>query len=168
LMLPLQYFVNQELGILKRIKTFQDYKNAPFGEKFKVRNALFDNIHLMDKFIDENPQDISLKELAIVASWKRFIVGDFYVERHLRNHTILISDNNKVYGVLGLTDSLDNIFPDYLIPQIATAILLPFQDKIITDGFFAANQIFIGNNIKQELKAVYNQAKKKKEIIESL
>ena len=74
LMLPLQYFVNQKLGILADIENFQDYKNASFQDKFKVRNALFDNLHFINEFIDENPNDISLKELAVVSSWKRFIV----------------------------------------------------------------------------------------------
>jgi hypothetical protein len=168
LMLPLQFFVNQNLGILEGIETFQDYKNASFQEKFKVRNALFDNIHLIDAFIDENPSDIPLKELAVVSAWKRFVVGEFYIERHLKTHTIFIGADDKVYAVVGLTSSLEEIFPNYLIPQITAAILLPFQDKIVSDGFFAANQIFIGNNIKKELKEVYNKAKKKDKIIQTL
>ena len=168
LMLPLQYFVNQKLGILDGIKKFQDYKNASFQEKFKVRNALFDNLPLIDQFIDENPDDISLKDLAIVSSWKRFLVGEFYVERHLKTQSIFISEDDKVYAVLGLTSSLEEIFPDYLIPQITAAFLLPFQDKIVSDGFFAARQIFVGGNIKKELQAVYSQAKKKDKIIQTL
>lgn len=168
LMLPLQFFVNDQLGILKNIKTFQDYKNASFAQKFKVRNALFENIHLIDKFIDENPQDIALKELAVAASWKRFIKSDFFIARHLKTSTIFIGEDDKVYTVTGLTDSLDKIFPDYLIPQIASAVLLPFQSKIISDGFFSANQMYLGSNIKQSLRDIYNHAKKEKIIIETL
>lgn len=168
LMLPLQFFVNGKLGILNEIETFQDYKNAPFEQKFKVRNALFENIHLIDEFIDENPADIPLKELSIAAAWKRFVKGDFYVERHLKTSTIFIGNDDKVYAVLGLTDSLDKIFPDYLIPQMTAAILLPFQDKIVSDGFFTANQIYFGSNIRKELKAAYNGAKKKDRIIQNL
>ena len=168
LMLSLQFFIQQKFGILKNVETFQNYKNASFAEKFKVRNALFENIHLIDEFIDENPQDIPLKELSVAAGWKRFMKGDFYVERHLKNATVFIGKDFEVYTVLGLTDSLDNIFPKYLIPQIVSAILLPFQNKIVADGFFAANEIFIGNNIRAELRAVYSQAKKKAQIITSL
>jgi hypothetical protein len=160
LMIPLQFFVQKKLGVLENIETFEDYKNTSFGEKFKVRNSLFDNIHLIDEFIDENPHDIPLKELAVCASWKRFIKGEFYIERHLKTSTIFIGEDDKVYSVIGLTDSLEKIFPKYLIPQISFAILLPFQHKIVADGFFSANQMYLGGNIKTDLKNIYNRAKK--------
>lgn len=165
LMLPLQFFVQQKVGVLENIKSFQNYKNASFAEKFRVRNALFQNIHLIDEFIDENPQDIPLRELSIASSWKRFVKGDFYVERHLKTSTIFIGENDEVYSVLGLTDSLDRIFPKYLTPQIVSAVLLPFQNKIVSDGFFSANQMYIGGNIRAELREIYSQAKKKNKII---
>lgn len=168
LMLPLQFFVNQKFGILTDVESFIDYKNASFGEKFKVRNKLFENTNLIDEFIDENPNDIPLKELSIVSGWKRFVAGDFFVERHLKSFSVFISQDDKVYSVLGLTDSLDNIFPDYFLPQLASAILLPFQDKIVSDGFFTANQIYFSGNIKRELKDIYNLAKKKNKIIQTL
>lgn len=168
LMLPLQFFVNSKLGVLGEIETLQDYKNISFAEKFRVRNALFENIHLIDEFIDENPQDVSLKNLAAAAGWKRFVSGDFYVERHLKTSTIFIGENNEVYGVRGLTDSLDKIFPKYLLPQIVSAILIPFQNKIVADGFYSASQIYVGGNIRAELRAVYARAKKRNAIIETL
>ena len=167
-MLPLQFFVQEKLRILENIESFQDYKNASFEQKFRVRNALLENVHLIDDFIDENPQDIPLTELSIVSSWKKFVKGDFYVERHLKDSTIFIGEDSRVYSVLGLTDSLDKIFPKYLIPQIVSAVLLPFQNIIVSDGFFSASQMYIGGNIRNELREVYSLAKKKKKIIADL
>lgn len=167
-MLPLQFFAQEKLRILENIESFQDYKNASFKQKFRVRNALLENVHLIDDFIDENPQDIPLKELSIVSSWKKFVKGDFYVERHLKGSTIFIGEDSRVYSVLGLTDSLDKIFPKYLIPQIVSAVLLPFQNRIVSDGFFSASQMYIGGNIRNELREVYGLAKKKKRIIADL
>lgn len=168
LILNLQFFVNSKIGVLEDIETLEDYKSTSFAEKFKVRNALFENINLIDEFIDENPPDFPMKELAYVASWKRFVKGEFYVERHLKTATIFIGENDEVYSVCGLTDSLEKIFPKYLIPQIVSAILLPFQNKIVADGFYTASQIHIGGNLKSELKFLYNQAKKRGKIIETL
>lgn len=165
LMIPLQFFVQRKFNILDDVQTLEDYKNAPFAEKFKVRNQLFATPALIDEFIDENPQDIPLNELAVAASWKRFVKGDFYVERHLKTSTIFIGEDDTVYSVLGLTDSLDKIFPKYIIPQIVSGVLLPFNGKIVSDGFFSANQIYVGNNIKNELKAIYGNAKKKNQIL---
>lgn len=165
LMIPLQFFVQQKVGVLENVETFEDYKNTSFAKKFEVRNALFENAHLIDEFIDENPHDIPLKELSIAASWKRFVKGDFYIERHLKTSTILIGEDDKVYSVVGITDSLEKVFPKYLIPQIVSVVLLPFKDKIISDGFFTANQMYLGSDIKQGLKDIYSDTKKRNQIL---
>ena len=89
LMLPLQHFANQELGVLPQVKTFEGYCDASMQKKYEVRTALFANTHLLDKFIDKNPHDIPLPELAIISTWKRFVTGEFYIERHLKNYTVL-------------------------------------------------------------------------------
>lgn len=108
-----------------------------------------------------------MKELAIVSKWKKFIKTEFYIERYLKNHAILIDDDNKVYGVIGLTDSLEEFVPSFMLPQLVKTILLPFQDKIVHDGFLQPYQIYFGGNIKGELKDVYMKAKKKNKIITS-
>lgn len=137
-------------------------------EKYKVRNALFENIHLIDEFIDENPDDLPMKELAHASKWKNFVKGEFYIERYLKNQAILIGEDNEVYGVIGLTDSIEELVPGYMLPQLVQTILLPFQGKIVHDGFLVPYQIYFGGNIKRELKDVYMNAKNKKKIISSL
>lgn len=168
LMIPLQFYVQRKVGVLENVETFEEYKNMPFAKKFEVRNALFENAHLIDEFIDENPHDIPLKELAVCASWKRFVKGEFYIERHLKTSTIFIGGDDNVYSVVGLTDSLQTFFPKYLIPQIVSTVLLPFQQKIVSDGFFSANQIYVGGNIRAELKQIYSRAKKKNQILSEI
>jgi hypothetical protein len=168
LMVPLQFFVNGKLGVLDNVKTLKDYEKIKIEEKFKIRNALFENTQLIDDFIDENPNDIPMKELAIVSKWKKFVKGEFYIERYLKNHAILIDEDDKVYAVISLTDSLDEFIPRYLLPQLVKTILLPFQDKIVHDGFLQPYQVYFGGNIKHELKEIYNKAKKSNKIITTL
>jgi hypothetical protein len=165
LMLPLQFFVNEKLGVLKNVKTFEAYTKIPLPEKFKVRNALYENPQLIDEFIDENPDDIPMKDLAIVSKWKKFVKGEFYIERYLKNHSILIGQDNEVYGVISLTDPLEEFVPKFFLPQLVKTVLLPFQDKIVHDGFLEPYQIYFGGNIKRELKDIYNKAKKQNKII---
>ena len=168
LMLPLQFFVNGKLGILPKAKTFKKYVAASMNDKYKVRNALFENTNLIDEFIDENPHDIPLKELASAAQWKNFMRGDFYVERHLKSGSIFISEDDKVYQVLGLTDSIDKFCPSYTLPTRVNAILLPFQNQIIHDGFLAPYNVYFGSGIKRDLKEIYTKAKQKGKIIKAL
>ena len=168
LMLPLQFFVNEKLGVLPEVLTFEDYCRAPMLEKFKVRNALFENIGLIDEFIDENPPDIPMRELAAVSRWKKFVRGDFFIERYLKNHAVFITDDAEVYAVHGLTESPADYFPKFTLPVRLNAVLLPFQDKIVIDGFFLPYRVVFGSGIKNELKEIYNSAKQKGKIITSL
>jgi len=168
LMLPLQFFVNEKLGVLPKVKTFEKYCKVSTQEKFEVRNALFENITLADNFIDENPQNFPMKELSVVSEWKKFIKGEFFVERYLKNYAVFISDDNDVYAVCGLTDSLAEYFPKFALPvRLGTVVLLPFQDKIVTDGFFLPYRVIFGGGIRQELKEIYAEAKRKDKIIKS-
>jgi len=169
LMLSLQFFVNEKLGVLPKVKTFEKYCEVSTQEKFEVRNALFENINLIDDFIDENPQNFPMKELAVVSKWKKFIKGEFFIERYLKNYAVFISDDNEVCAVLGLTDSLAEYFPKFALPvRLGAVILLPFQDKIVTDGFFLPYRVIFGGGIKQELKEIYTEAKRKGKIVTNL
>lgn len=169
LMLPLQFFVNEKLNVLPRVKTFEKYCKASMQEKFEVRQRLFENIYLMDEFIDENPQDYPMKELAAVSKWKKFVKGDFFIERYLKDYAAFVSDEAEVFAVYGLTAALDEYFPKFALPlRLGEVIFLPFQDKIITDGFFLPYNIIFGGGIKKELKEIYMKAKRKDKIIKTI
>jgi hypothetical protein len=107
-----------------------------------------------------------MKELAAISKWKKFVRDDFFIERYLKDYAIFISDENEVFAVYGLTSALDEYFPKFALPvRLGKVILLPFQDKIITDGFFLPYRIIFGGGIKQELKEIYIKAKRKDKII---
>ena len=73
LMWSLQEYVNLKLEILPDIDTMEEYKKLPRSQKLAVRDALYDNIELVDEYLKENPQDLSEEELEIVGGWKKKI-----------------------------------------------------------------------------------------------
>lgn len=168
LMKPLLVFVNKKLEIVPDVSTVEDFDEIDFQDKAIIREGLYEELHLIDAFIDENPQDFPMKELAIVSKWKNFIKGDFYVERHLKKHTIFIGEDNKVYAVLGLLNSLDEIIPRAALPVRLQTVLLPFQDEIVYDGFVAPYNVYFGSGVTNDLKHIYTKAKRRDEIIFSL
>ncbi len=168
LMLPLLAYVNRKLELLPEVSTLEGFEKIPFGDKAVIRDLLYENIHLIDSFIDENPEDLPMKELSIVASWKNFIKGDFYIERFLKKHAVFISDDSKVYAVLSLRNSLDEMIPAYTLPIRVQTVLLRFQDEIVYDGFIAPYQITFGSGYREDLKRIYQKAKKQDKIIFSL
>ena len=81
LMWSLQSYVNLKLIIHPKIIMVEEYQKLPSSEKLSVRNALYDNIELIDEYLKDNPQNFSEEELEIVKSWKKFQRGDFFIER---------------------------------------------------------------------------------------
>lgn len=170
LMYPLQFFVNQRLKILPGLDSMDAYISLTAQQKLPVRDALYQHPELIDAFVAENPAKLSADELAIVRSWKHFVTGEFYLERYLKKYSIWIGDGSpaKVYAVLGIVDSLDEIVHPSYLPLRIKAVLLPFKGKIIYDGVFQSYNIFFGSGIKGSLREEYMAAKQYGRIIETL
>ncbi len=167
LMWALQYFVNQKLKILTRVKSLDDYAGCSTEEKIKVRKALYADTKLIDSFIRENPQNLSKENLSIVSNWKNFIGGDFHIERFLKRYTVFIKGSD-VYGVLGLNQEFEELIHRSRLPLYVQTVILPFKGKIVYDGLFQAYNFYFGGGIKRELKESYMRAKQNNRIIESL
>jgi hypothetical protein len=167
LMWPLQFFVNQKLQLIPNCPTLETYKDLPAEQKLKVRDALYKKPSLIDEFVKENPEGFTEEELRIIQSWHKCIVGEFYIERYLAKHAILIKDDT-VYSVLGLFDPLESSVPRELLPVYVKTVLLPFKGRIIYDGLFQPYQVYFGPGIKSGLRETYLTAKQNHRIIESL
>ena len=170
LMWPLQFYVNQQRRILPRMSSIEEYIASPQQDKMQVRDALYENIGLLDAFVAENPAHLAADELAIVQSWKRFVAGSFYIVRFLKKASILVDSSSppQVYAVLGLTDSLQDIFYHRKPPIWVETVLLPFKGKIVYDGMLNVYNIYFGSGIRGNMKEIYMAAKQNRRIIETL
>lgn len=169
LMSQLHCYVNQQAKLLPKIKNFKAYyENSSTEDKLKVRDYLFSHSDFIEKFVQENPNKLDPEYLAIVAGWRNFIQGDFFVERLLKRYSIFIDSEENVYGVLGLLEGLYETIDKRRLPLRVQAILLPFKGKIIYDGFFRWYNIYFGSGIKSSLKQTYLIAKDNNAIIETL
>lgn len=166
LMWTLHFYVNQQLKIYN-IKCIDDYAGVDADQKVKIREALYENIELIDSYVQENPQNLSKSNLSIISNWKLFIRGSFFIERLLKKHAIFIQDDN-VYGVLGLTQGLDELTYNGHLPLYVDTVLLPFKGKIVYDGLLGFRNIYFGGRIRRSLKETYMRAKQNNRIIDSL
>ncbi|MBV6519101.1 MAG: hypothetical protein DCC43_02005 [Candidatus Brocadia sp.] len=164
----LQFYVNQQHQILPNIKSANEYAELPMSEKLEVRDALWKNPNLIDVYVEKNPDSLSTQELDIVSKWKRFVAGGFQIFRYLKNYTIFINENSQVYGVLGLYDNLEDLFPGRPLPMMVAAVLLPFKGKIVYDGVLKGYNISFGGSIRSGLNEKYMAAKQNDRIITTL
>lgn len=167
LMWGLQYFVNQKHKINPDFKSLEEYVDCSMEEKIEVRNALYSDIKIIDSYIKENPYNLPATSLDIISGWKRFVQGNFYIERVLKRFAVFIEDDD-VYAVQGLHQGFDELIPRSRLPLYVRTILLPFKGKIIYDGVFHTQNIYFGGGVKRRLKETYMIAKQNNRIIDSL
>ena len=170
LMWPLQFYVHQQRQILPDVNSVEEYAHCTQEEKLQVRNALYENVGLLDDFVAQNPAQLAADELQIVQSWKRFVSGTFYIERYLKKGTIFVGSGqpSKVYAVLGLTDPIEDVFYGHKPPIAVDAVLLPFKGRIVYDGLMSIYRVYFGSGIRADLKEIYMAAKQNRRIIETL
>ncbi len=168
LMWGLQFYVNQQRQILPHVGSVEAYVELPTADKLKVRDVLWENPELIDAYVAENPDGLPDKELEIVQKWKRFVSGTFHILRFLKKHAIFIGAGSKVYGMLGLYDSLEEVLYGRRPPIAVEAVLLPFKGKIVYDGLLSSYNIFFGGGIRSDLNEIYMAAKQNDHIITTL
>jgi len=136
---------NRRLGIIPDSATIDDILALSTTEKkMYVREALYEDPDTLESFITENPEGLSADELAIVASWRHRVSGDFYIARYLKRYTVFLSttEPERLYGVLGLVDSIEDIFAGRPLPIYVQAVLLPFHLPVLQGFLFPALFVF--------------------------
>ena len=164
----LMCFVNDRLGIVSGIRSPAEFRSLSADSRLKVRNALLDNVNLLDMFVDLNPFELPEEELDIVLSWKHQVAGKFFVFHKLKKYTVFLTEKAAVaYGVVALTEPFDDLIGSDL-PVLVETVLLPFKDKIIYDGLLGRYNVSFGGGIRRRFQESYRQAKERLGIVTAL
>ncbi len=166
----LLHWVNERLHLVPRFPASLSEGSVQPEQAVPLRNALWANDRLLDRFITKNPARLSKEDIALVESWKYRLAGNFFVVRELKNYTVLLANSTphmRAYGVLGLTDSVADtmILP---LPVYIQTVLLPFEGRIIYDSLLTTSPTIFGPGIRRELKEAYRDAIKREGIMTSL
>jgi hypothetical protein len=166
---PLLHFVSQRKGIIPHFPSTYGADSVSPNDAVALRDALWADDSLREAFIAENPVGLGAADLALVASWKTRIVGNFYFFRQLKKHAVFIPErgNPLVYGVLGLTSPIDECVP-VPPPCMISTTLLPFDGKIIYDSLMQSYNIYFGSGITSSLNETYKAAKERGRLITNL
>ncbi len=137
-------------------------------DALQLRNALWADEELREGFIATNPAGLSAADLALVASWKHRLAGNFFIMRYLKKYTVFLSQEpTHVYGVLGLVSPIEDIVGP-VVPIYNQAILLPFEGQIIYDSLLIPYRVSFGPGIRSNLNETYRNIQEREGIITSL
>jgi hypothetical protein len=103
----------------------------------QLRNALWADDALRERFVKINPAGLEASDLALVASWQYRRAGSFFIVRSLKKYTVFLSEDS---------------------PPRAYGVLLPFEDQIIYDGLLRSYAIVFGPSIRALLHEDYRNA----------
>lgn len=166
----LMFFVNQRCKVIKKpVASPEQFAKQPPEERLKVREALLNQMDLIDAFVAENPFAFPEGDLDIIRSWKDLVAGKFIVFRYLKKHTIFLTMKEPViaYGVLALSDPFEDLIGPYL-PVMCETVLLPFEGRIIYDGLMTGYNVSFGGGYRRSFQESYNQAKERFGIVTHL
>ncbi|RMG33050.1 MAG: hypothetical protein D6732_12545 [Methanobacteriota archaeon] len=118
-----------------------------------VRDYLFAHPKIVDEFIQKNPPNLSPEDLKLAKGWKHAVTGQFTIYKHLKAYTLVFSgEKERLYGIWGLGDPLEQVFPKQTLPLMAEMVVLPFKDRLVYDGLVRVYPILFGGGIQRSLK----------------
>jgi hypothetical protein len=149
-------FVNEQRQLVPTLPNIPGEASISSSDAFKLRNALWADDTLRERFIATNPAELSPADLALVESWRYRLAGTFFIVRHLKKYSIFLVDQppEHAYGVLGLVSPIEEVVGP-ILPLLVQAVILPFEGQIIYDSLLQPYTVTFGANIRHRLNETY-------------
>jgi hypothetical protein len=144
---------------------FEQFIKKPMDAKFEARNFFNINSSLLLEYLQENEQ-ISGIDKEILMGFNKKISGKFVILKQLKTYAIFMDiESENFYTVYALSDPFQMIIDS--LPVLVEATILPFEGKIIYDGFLIRST-YIGKNMEHNMLNQYKNAKANKLIIKTI
>ncbi len=94
------HFVNEQRQLVPRLPDVPTEGSISPPDAFKLRNALWADETLRERFIATNPVGLPAADLAVVESWRYRLAGTFFIVRHLKKFSVFLVDQplEHAYG----------------------------------------------------------------------
>ena len=165
--LGLLFYVGQKSKIISDNINFEKFVDLDFSIKLKCRDFLLDNRKILDDYITANFDKLKTEQISILTGFKKTITSDFVIFKCLINNAIFIdTKDNRFYAVKALGDSFNHFFDRF--PVLVQTTLLPFNDKIVYDGFIKPTGVCFGSGMTSTMKEDYKLAKNNNQILTTI
>ena len=127
---------------------------------YKVREVLWEKPELIDEYISET--ELPQEKIDILKLWRtNHKKGMFLILEYQPEYAVAIApneqDEDRLYGIKGISNSIANALRRDLPVQIET-VLLPFKGKIIYDSFMSSMQIGFAEGARAAFHEMYGKA----------
>lgn len=165
----LQFAVARAAPESKRTELLSRLKVRILSGAVEARDILFSNPDLISAFVRENPAGLDSRDLFVVRSWTTFRKGRFVILRSLRYYAVFLSEEkpSTLYGVLGLFSKAEQMLGAGNMPALVETVLLPWEGRIIHDGFFQPYGVTFGPGIRRDMQEEFTRLKETRGIVTS-
>ena len=88
---PLLHYVNEQRHLVEPFPPHPREAILPVENIQKLRDALWADDALRERFIELNPFGFSPADLSLLESWRYRVAGNFFVMRYLKKYTVFLS-----------------------------------------------------------------------------
>ncbi len=157
LFMPLLQLANEQSGLFPSVRFARHRKTDP-GKAHEVAQWLWARPGLIDTYLAAHPE-ITGEGRDILAGWKKCVGGFWFIERHLKAGSVFLGSSGSALLVTGINSTVEEMVGMHGTPIAVQTAVLPFRDRIITDGLIAYMPISVGPGIRDSLKEQYMAAK---------
>ena len=152
-------YVNDKTKANPNVRNIAKAKSIDPYDVQTVVNVLWERPDLIDGFLKDS-LSLSERDLELVSSWKRCVIGNFILDRILKKGAILISvETKEVYQVSGIISTWGEMFGLARLPVVFKTALMPFEGVIITNSLLLTSNLIIGRNMAKAFREIYLNAK---------
>ena len=157
-------YVNKKYKINPDIRKMIDINLAEPSEMIDIRNKLWTDSNVLKNYIKENPDSLNNEELSILADWdKKKLYKEYTIYKYEPNYAVFL-DDNYIYYVKGLKETIRNILSEDRLPTFAKTVLLPFKGCIVYDSYLEMFNISFGPGIRKMANETYERLLKQNKI----
>ena len=168
--LKLLEFTNRRYQIIPGLTEMVNATMLNPEEVLQIRNKLWEDETLIEEYIQQHGKALTIREFELIKGWRNKKVGKFILLKHLKKYSVFMHEEmgEKLYGVLGISNPIEDMFPSAKLPIYVDAVLMPFEGKIIYDSLLMPYRIQFGSGIKRRFNEEYRNIKERDGIITML
>ena len=142
-------YVNNRFDVVPEIDSYEGFSTAFLDEIRPIRDRLYhdtDTEAIITEFVTENPAELSESALSQIEEWTAYETGEFAVVEHREGDTVFLDpEQPRAFAVTAVHDPYPEQFPPAELPMpVSDAVLLPFEDTIVSDGWLRPDPILLG------------------------
>ena len=118
-----------------------------------------DKDRFIDEYIEKNPSNFTFRNLNIISDFRYGMRKNFLLVVYEKNYTVL-NDEGINYMVKGLNENLDKFIAPEKTPMLMQTAIMPFNGRIIYDGFISTTNIRLAQDIVSKAFEDYSYGQK--------